>query len=305
VQTEESVAPAPVCRRADGSATDGIVSAAPAAVPTPTAAGDDRSLVLVVVPTYNERDNLPGIVGRVRAAVPEVELLVVDDSSPDGTGRLADELAAGDGRVHALHRPGKAGLGAAYLAGFEWGLRRGFDVLVEMDADGSHAPEELPRLLAALDEADLALGSRYVPGGRLENWPWHREWLSRWGNRYARLALAVPIQDITGGYRAFRRRTLQQLPLTTTSSRGYCFQVEMAWRAVLAGLVVREVPITFTERRSGTSKMSRAVVGEALWRITCWGAQRRLRRLGRGRPADTAGVTDPVVSVHDQPAVRR
>jgi dolichol-phosphate mannosyltransferase len=243
--------------------------------------------VLVVMPTYNERQNVPGVVGRLRSAVSGADILVVDDASPDGTGQLADELAAEDSRVHVLHRPGKAGLGAAYLAGFEWGLQQGFDVLVEMDADGSHAPEELPRLLAALDHADLALGSRYVPGGRLENWPSHREQLSRWGNRYVRLALGVPAQDITGGYRAFRRETLEQLPLQAVVSQGYCFQVEIAWRASQAGLVVREVPITFTERRSGTSKMSGAVVREALWRVACWGVR---SRLGRKRRADTAGA---------------
>ena len=237
--------------------------------------------VLVVVPTYDEAATLPVAVARVRAAVPEAHLLVVDDASPDGTGAVAERLAAGDAHVHVLHRDAKQGLGAAYLAGFGWGLARGFDVLVEMDADGSHQPEQLPRLLAALRHSDLVLGSRYVAGGQVRNWPRSRELLSRGGNVYARLALGLPLADATGGYRAFRRTTLEKLDLAGVSSQGYCFQVDLAWRAVREGLRVVEVPITFVERTVGTSKMSRAVVGEALVKVTAWGARQRASQLRR------------------------
>ncbi|MDX6225708.1 MAG: dolichol-phosphate mannosyltransferase [Frankiales bacterium] len=239
----------------------------------------EQARVLVCIPTYNEVENLPRIVARVRTATPQAHVLVVDDGSPDGTGRLADELAAADSQVHVLHRPGKAGLGAAYIAAFRWALDRGYNVIVEMDADGSHAPEELPKLLAALHAgADLVLGSRWVAGGQVKDWPRSRLLLSRGGNAYARLMLGVPIRDITGGYRAFRRSLLERLPLDHVQSQGYCFQVDMAWRSVLLGAEVVEVPITFVERSAGTSKMSRDVVAEALWRVTGWGLGHRLRR---------------------------
>ena len=231
--------------------------------------------VLVIVPTYNEAGNVRKTVERVRTAVPPADVLVVDDNSPDGTGQIADRLAELDEHVHVLHRPGKAGLGAAYVAGFRWGLDRDHDVLVEMDADGSHQPEELPRLLAALEGADLVLGSRYVPGGRVVNWPRHRETLSRGGNVYARLALGVPLRDATGGYRAFRADALRRLDLDDVASQGYCFQVDLVWRAVQSGLRVVEVPITFIERVEGTSKMSSAIVFEALLKVTGWGVARR------------------------------
>lgn len=234
--------------------------------------------VLVCIPTYNERDNVGSIVRRVREAVPAAQVLVVDDGSPDGTGALADELAAADTQVHVLHRTQKAGLGAAYIAAFRWALEREYAVVVEMDADGSHAPEQLPDLLAAVDAgADLALGSRWVPGGEVKDWPRSRMLLSRGGNTYARVMLGVPIRDITGGYRAFRRELLQKLPLDTVQSQGYCFQVDLAWRSVLLGARVVEVPITFVERTSGASKMSRDIVVEALWRVTGWGLRHRLR----------------------------
>ena len=231
--------------------------------------------VLVIIPTYNEIASLPGILDRVRASVPGADVLVVDDGSPDGTGELADDRAAADERIHVLHRAEKAGLGAAYLAGFAWGLEQGYDALVEMDADGSHRPEELPRLLDALEEADLVLGSRWVPGGTVLNWPTSRKVLSRGGNLYTRLALGIPLRDATGGYRAFRAGTLRALGLHDVASEGYCFQVDLAWRALQQGLVVREVPITFVERAAGTSKMSRDIVLEALWRVTQWGAAHR------------------------------
>ncbi len=248
--------------------------------------GAEDLRVLVVVPTYDERENLPHILGRLRAAVPTAHVLVADDASPDGTGAVADEWAARDDAVHVLHRPGKAGLGAAYVAGFRWGLERGYDVLVEMDADGSHQPEQLPSLLERVAAgADLVLGSRWVPGGSVVNWPRHREVLSRGGNLYTRLALGVALHDATAGFRAFRATALEKVGLDDVESQGYCFQVDLAWRVVQAGLRVDEVPITFVEREVGASKMSRAIVVEALVRVTQWGLEDRWRRLrGRGRP---------------------
>ncbi|SER29806.1 polyprenol monophosphomannose synthase [Actinokineospora terrae] len=231
--------------------------------------------VLVVIPTYNERENLEPIVRRLHAVLPDAHVLVVDDGSPDGTGDLADELSAADSRVHVLHRTEKAGLGAAYIAGFGWALERDYAVIVEMDADGSHAPEDLPRLLAALPDADLVLGSRYVPGGKVVNWPWHREFLSKGGNLYARLALGAKPKDITGGFRAFRREVLEKLKLHTVASQGYCFQIDLAWRTIEAGFTVVEVPITFAERERGESKMSGNIVREAYIRVTKWGLRRR------------------------------
>jgi dolichol-phosphate mannosyltransferase len=231
--------------------------------------------VLVVVPTYDERLNLERILGRLRAAVPDAHVLVVDDASPDGTGEIADRLAAEDDHVHVLHRLGKQGLGAAYLAGFDWGLARGYDVLVEMDADGSHQPEQLPDLLAALEHADLVIGSRWVEGGSVVNWPRSRELLSRGGNAYVRLLLGLGLRDATGGFRAFRRATLDKLDLDGVASHGYCFQVDLARRAVGTGCRVVEVPIRFVEREHGVSKMDGAIVREALWRVTVWGLSRR------------------------------
>ncbi|MFJ6617522.1 polyprenol monophosphomannose synthase [Kitasatospora sp. NPDC091335] len=242
----------------------------------------DLGKVLVIIPTYNEAENVERIVGRVRAAVPEVHVLVADDNSPDGTGELADKLAVEDPNVQVLHRKGKEGLGAAYLAGFRWGIDNGYDVLVEMDADGSHQPEELDRLLGALRGADLVLGSRWVPGGRVVNWPKSRLLLSRGGSTYSRLMLGVPIRDVTGGYRAFRKETLLGLGMDEVASAGYCFQVDLAWRTVKAGFKVAEVPITFVERELGASKMSRNIVVEALWRVTTWGVTDRVARLRRG-----------------------
>jgi len=235
--------------------------------------------VLVVIPTYDERETLGPAVARVRAAAPDADVLVADDDSPDGTGRLADDLAAGDDHVHVLHREGKLGIGAAYLAGFRWGLGRGYDVLVEMDADGSHPADRLPALLDALDTADVSIGSRWVPGGAVENWPRSREVLSRGGNAYTRVMLGMPVHDATAGFRAYRRTALESIDLESVASQGYCFQVDLTRRAVAAGLRVVEVPITFVERELGTSKMSRAIVAEALWRVTVWGVTDRTRRL--------------------------
>ena len=238
---------------------------------------DER--VLVIVPTYNEKENLPLIVGRIRAATPQVHILVADDNSPDGTGQIADKLVAADDHVHVMHRRGKEGLGAAYLAGFAWALENNYDVVVEMDADGSHQPEELHRLLSGLENADLVLGSRYVPGGQVRNWPKSREILSRGGNTYTRIMLGIPLRDATGGYRAFRASALRALQLDQVASQGYCFQVDLAWRASQMGLRVKEVPITFVEREIGASKMSRHIVVEALWRVTQWGTKSRYEKI--------------------------
>jgi len=235
---------------------------------------------LVVIPTYNELESLPVVVAAVRSAAPEVDLLIADDNSPDGTGAVANELAAADQHVNVLHRPGKQGLGAAYLDGFAWGMERGYDVLVEMDADGSHRPEDLPRLLAAVPGADLVIGSRWVNGGQVENWPRSRELLSRGGNTYTRVMLGMPVHDATAGFRAFRRSTLEAIDLDTVESQGYCFQVDLTRRVVAAGLTVKEIPIVFVERRLGDSKMSRGIVAEALWRVTVWGVASRLGRKG-------------------------
>lgn len=230
---------------------------------------------LVIVPTFNESANLEWILGRVLTEQPTVEVLVVDDGSPDGTGDIADRLAAGDARIHVLHRSAKQGLGAAYRAGFAWGLERGYDTLLEMDADGSHRAEDLGRILAASAAgADLVLGSRWVPGGGVVNWPWHRRMISRGGTLYARLMLGIHIRDATGGFRAFRRETLERLPLGEVASEGYCFQIDMTRRVLAAGMTVVEVPITFVERERGESKMSSAIVREALWRVTGWGLAR-------------------------------
>jgi dolichol-phosphate mannosyltransferase len=237
--------------------------------------------VLVVIPTFNEVDNLRPITDRLRRAVPEVDILIADDNSPDGTGAVADALAAADEHVHVLHRPDKQGLGAAYVAGFGWARERGYDVVVEMDADGSHAPEELPRLLDALRDADAVLGSRWVPGGSVRDWPAHRLLLSRGANLYARLALGMPVKDATGGYRAYRVPLLDKIDVDSVASQGYCFQVDLAWRAYRQGFRVVEVPITFADRERGASKMSSAVVREALWRVTAWGVEARRDALRR------------------------
>jgi dolichol-phosphate mannosyltransferase len=232
--------------------------------------------VLVIIPTYQERENVSPIVARVRSAVPEADILIADDNSPDGTGKIADELAAIDDHVQVLHRPAKNGLGAAYVAGFAVALAAGYDVIVEMDADGSHQPEQLPSLLSALATADVVLGSRWVEGGQVSNWPKSREILSRGGNAYARIALGIPLRDATGGYRAYRAKVLRSFDLTTVRSQGYCFQVDMALRSWERGYRIVEVPITFVERELGASKMNRGIVIEAFLRVAVWGVQRRL-----------------------------
>jgi dolichol-phosphate mannosyltransferase len=237
--------------------------------------------VLVVIPTYNERENLGPLLDRLLKTLPEVHVLVVDDGSPDGTGELADERAAADDRIRVLHRTEKAGLGAAYIAGFRWGLAREYNTIVEMDADGSHAPEDLPRLLDAATDADLAIGSRYVPGGSVVNWPLRRQVLSRGANLYTQLALGMGIRDITAGFRAYRRQVLEKLALDEVASHGYCFQIDLTLRTADAGFDVVEVPITFTEREIGESKMSGSIIREAFLRVASWGVQRRVAQLRR------------------------
>lgn len=244
--------------------------------------------VLVIVPTYNEADNVRLIADRVRSAVPEVDLLIADDNSPDGTGRIADELAGGDPQIHVMHRAGKEGLGAAYIAGFHWARDHGYDAVVQMDADGSHAPEELPRLLDALRSADAVIGSRYVRGGKIVvDWPMHRLLLSRGGNFYIRVMLGMGVKDATGGYRAYRLSVLDKAELDSIQSQGYSYQVELTWRIHRNGFGIIEVPITFADREHGASKMSGSIVKEAMWRVTVWGLEAKRDAIRRAlRPAN-------------------
>lgn len=239
---------------------------------------------LVIVPTYNEAENVHEIASRILGTVPTAHLLVVDDGSPDGTGDLVEQLAVSDQRVHLIRRAGKLGLGSAYVAGFRWGLEQGFDLLIEMDADGSHPADRLPALIAAVTDADpaddvmLAIGSRWTAGGAVVDWPKHRELLSRGGNGYARLMLGIDVHDITAGFRVYRADAIARMQLDTIDSKGYCFQVDMTLRVHDLGGRIVEVPITFKDRVLGVSKMSQAIVVEAMLRVTQWGLQRRIRR---------------------------
>lgn len=242
---------------------------------------------LTVIPTYNEVDALPRTVERLRAAVPDSEVLIVDDNSPDGTGDLADEMSRHDQHIHVLHRTQKDGLGAAYIAGFRWGLNRDFDAFVELDADGSHQPEQLPGLLAALDRADLVIGSRWIPGGAVVNWPLRRELISRCGSFYSRSMLGLDVRDITAGFRAFRRSTLERIDLDSVESVGYGFQVDMTFRVARQGMTITEVPITFVERTLGESKMSSGIVLEAVTNVTRWGLRARAATLAKKAKAFT------------------
>ena len=239
---------------------------------------------LVIIPTYNERESLPVQLAGVRKHAPSVDVLVVDDNSPDGTGEWADAQAAADGHVHVLHRAGKAGLGAAYRAGFAWGLEREYEILVEMDADGSHQARQLPDLLAKAGEGqgeyDLVIGSRWVPGGSVVNWPTSRKLLSVWANRYVRVALGIPVRDATAGFRAYTAATLRAVNLDEVDSQGYGFQVDMTLRAIREGATVAEVPIEFVERVQGVSKMSGSIVREAFIKVFLWGLARPFRRGG-------------------------
>ncbi|WP_129669616.1 polyprenol monophosphomannose synthase [Phytoactinopolyspora endophytica] len=245
----------------------------------PPEEGETGAGVVVIIPTYNEALTLEKTITRLQGAVPDAHSLVVDDGSPDGTGELADMMADRDSRVHVLHRDKKQGLGPAYVAGFQWALRQGYGYLVEMDADGSHQPEELPALLDAARGADLVLGSRYVPGGRVLNWPRRRELLSRGANTYARVVLGLKLRDATSGFRVCAASSLRTIDLATVASQGYCFQIDLAWRAVRAGLRVVEVPITFVEREQGESKMGADIVREAFVRVTQWGARHRMQQV--------------------------
>ncbi len=237
--------------------------------------------VAVLIPTYNERENLPGIVARVRASVPAADVIVLDDNSPDGTGALADKLAAGDPQVRVMHRSGKEGLGKAYLAGFATVLAEGYDAAVEMDADGSHQPEQLPSLLTALADADVVIGARWVRGGEVRNWPLRRKVLSVGANAYTKVLLGMRVNDATAGYRVYRASALRTVGLDGVESQGYCFQIDLTLRAVRAGLRVVEVPITFVEREVGVSKMGKDIVREALTSVTRWGLEHRLEQLRR------------------------
>ncbi|MEU6250703.1 polyprenol monophosphomannose synthase [Glycomyces sp. NPDC047010] len=244
--------------------------------------GSDAGPAVVAIPTYNERDNIEATVQAALDGCPGIDVLVVDDTSPDGTGDLADAIAARESRVHVLHRAEKQGLGAAYLAAFAWAAERGYRVVVEMDADGSHDPADLPRLLDAIDAgAELSIGSRYIPGGSVRNWALHRLALSRCAGIYTRAMLGLRVQDVTAGYRAYRLDALQKLQLDTVNSVGYCFQIDLTWRAVKAGFTISEIPIVFTERRAGASKMNGAITIEALWNVTVWGFAHRARQLRR------------------------
>lgn len=247
--------------------------------------GPTARRVLVIVPTYDERDSVSGALARLAEHVPAADVLVVDDGSPDGTADLVAKLAEADaatrGReaIHLMRRTAKEGLGPAYIAGFRWGLEHAYDTLVEMDADGSHRAQDLPALLARAGDADLVIGSRWVAGGRVVNWPLHREVLSRGANLYARLAIGLPVRDATAGFRAYRADLLRRLPLDEVATHGYGFQIDMTLRSVRAGARIVEVPITFVEREHGVSKMSNAIIGEAMVSVARWGAAERSRRV--------------------------
>lgn len=230
--------------------------------------------VLVIMPTFNEAGNIHNAVTRLFEHNKEVDLLIVDDSSPDGTGQLADALAKSNKKISVLHRAGKEGLGAAYIAGFRWAFERGYDYLVEMDADGSHRPEDLPKLLAVCENFDLVIGSRYVRGGKTMNWPFYRQWLSRGGNIYARIMLGSKLNDMTAGFRVFNAEFLKNFDFESINARGYSFQIEMAYRTIRSGGKAAEVPITFVEREIGVSKMSTNIVTEALLLMTKFGLRR-------------------------------
>lgn len=234
--------------------------------------------VVICIPTYNERESLPGLLDRTRAAVPEADILVIDDSSPDGTGAYADERAKADPQIHVMHRTAKEGLGRAYLAGFEWAIEHGYSHVCEMDADGSHRPEQLPDLLARADKSDkpeLVIGSRWTDGGEVVNWPKHREVLSRAGNLYIKMWLNLPAKDATAGFRVYRADAFKRLDFAAVESRGYFFQVDMTLKMADVGARIAEVPISFVEREAGTSKMSGNIIQEAFLRATKLGMERR------------------------------
>ncbi len=234
---------------------------------------------LICLPTYNERDNLPLMVEAIHAVVPEVEILVIDDNSPDGTGQIADELAAGNPRVHVLHRAKKQGLGRAYISGFEWALARDYELIFEMDCDFSHPPRFLPEFIQQSEQFDVVLGSRYIPGGGTQDWDWRRRLISRGGNTYAQAILGLPFKDLTGGFKCFHRRVLEALPLAEIVSNGYVFQIELTYRTILLGFSVGEVPIQFPDRTRGQSKMTGGIVREAVTKV--WKLRLNKARMGR------------------------
>lgn len=242
--------------------------------------------VLVIVPTYDEIESLPTIVTRIRAAVPDADVMVMDDASPDGTGELADRMAAADPQLSVQHRPGKGGLGPAYVDGFSRGIAAGYDVLIQIDADGSHPPERLPEMIKTL-WADagigLVIGSRWVAGGSVVDWPMRRELLSRAANVYANAALEIGIKDMTAGFRVYRASSVARLELSSLQSKGYCFQIDMTRRIRDSGVRIVELPIEFRDRAAGTSKMSGGIVVEAMKMVTLWGIRRRVRLLRRRR----------------------
>ena len=236
---------------------------------------------LIVVPTYNEKENVRGLAAALHQAVPDAHVLFADDNSPDGTGAILDEMA-GDERVYVLHRPKKQGLGRAYIAGFQWALERDYQFIMEMDADFSHDPKDVPRLLAAAQNADIVLGSRYVGGVRIINWPLSRLFLSKSAGYYVRIITGMPFSDPTGGFKCFRRAVLETLDLDRIRSNGYSFQIEMTHQAWMRGFHIVDVPIVFEERRSGNSKMNKYIVREALWRVWNLAARWKFRRNPRG-----------------------
>jgi len=240
---------------------------------------------LVVVPTYNESMNIDAMLRAIRRHAPQAAILVVDDGSPDGTADLAEAVEVELGSIHVLRRHEKAGLGSAYRAGFEWGMREGFDAFVEIDADFSHDPSALPEMFAAADAgADVVIGSRYVPGGQIPEWSWYRKLLSRSGNRYASMMLRLKVADATAGYRVYRGSLLERIDYSTVRADGYGFQIEMTYRSRLAGAAITEVPISFVDRERGQSKMSSSIIVEALWLVTVWGLERTLGRAWRPAP---------------------
>ncbi len=235
---------------------------------------------LLIIPTYDERDNLPRLIEAIFGVIDDVHILVVDDNSPDGTGAIAEDIAARDPRVHVMHRAGKLGLGTAYIAGFKWALARDYPLVMEMDADFSHQPKYVPALIAKAAEADLVLGCRYMPGGGTEDWTWPRKLISRGGNLYARLVMGLPFRDLTGGFKCFRRKVLETIDLDAVTSKGYAFQIELTYRTHLAGFRIAEVPIIFPDRRVGQPTMSGRIVREAMINVFKLRLDRKLKPRG-------------------------
>ncbi len=246
---------------------------------------DERTLV--IIPTYNEKENIRSIIELALAQAPNLDVLVVDDNSPDGTAGIVTEIARANPRVQLMSRAGKLGLGTAYIAGFKWGLSRGYSCLVEMDADFSHDPREIPNMLTAMEHADLVLGSRYINGVRVVNWPLSRLFLSKGASYYVRIITGLPVYDPTGGFKCFRREVLGALDLDAVRSNGYAFQIELTYEAWMKGFRVREIPITFTDRYAGKSKMSAHIVREALWMVWALALKHGFRRTPRPAPASS------------------